>query len=154
MKSMQEILRCDGKFSSRPEYFSGRGAIVCDLNYEILTRIKNEIDKEYGVEAGKEMVKMVAYMETCNATDFISNCYRLESNGFKWNVPKTRKSGIDIPKDENGVHNEAIAMVSIFGIMSGSNDRDETPQIRNRFLMQNGIQPKETMDERGFMWRY
>ncbi len=144
MKSMQEILRCDGKFSSRAEYFSGRGAITSDLNYEILTRIKKDIETEHGKEAAIEMVKMVASMESCNATDFINNCYRLERNDFKWTDTKSKK---------NGNYNEASAMISIFGAMSGQNDRDETPRIRNRFLMDNGIQPQGDRNEMDVIYR-
>ena len=46
--------------STRPEFFSGRGATTSDLNYETLTGIHDGIKKEFGDGAAKNFVLMVS----------------------------------------------------------------------------------------------
>ena len=143
-KSMQEILRETPRFSSRAAFFSGRGATTTDLNNEILTHIHAAIKKEHGDAAAQAMVSMVASMESCNATDFINNCYSLEANNFQWKTKKAKKNGIEIEKDSNGSHNFMSAMGNIGEVLFGGSNRiDATPQIRNSFLMKNGVMPAE-----------
>ncbi len=140
-KSMEEILYSAPCFVGRASYYSGRGATLTDLNYKILHHIHAEIKKEHGEDAAKAMVKMVESMTNCNATDFISNCYQLEANGYQWKVKKARKNGVDVAKNSDGSHNMASALGTMAGLMFDSG-RDETPQIRNQFLRENGIKIK------------
>ena len=133
---MQEILRSAPRFSSRAEYFSGRGATLTDLNFEILEHIHGQITKEYGEEAAKNYVNMVASMKSCSATAFINNCYTLAYNNFKWELEESDTSGIEVGKDKEGNYD---TVNGIFGIISAMHQRgDQTPEIRNRFLSKHG----------------
>lgn len=150
--SMREILENTPCFSSRAAYFSGRGAILSDLNYKILTHIHGKIRESHGDAAAGNFVQMVASMDNCNATDFINNCYSLEGNGFKWTIAKTKKTGFDVDKDEDGNHNLAQGMMTAMHMFMGDSNRDETPAIRNRFLRENGVKIMEKYGDHHRGW--
>lgn len=139
-KTMQDILRDTPRFCSRASYFSGRGATLTDLNYEILEHIHGQITSEFGEEAAKNYVKMVASMKSCSATAFINNCYSLEMMNYKWADEESSTSGIDVEKDKDGNYD---TVNGIFGMISAMHQRgDDTPSIRNRFLSKHGHTPE------------
>lgn len=132
---IETIVRKAG-MSSRPEYYSGRGATTSDLNDEKLERIYEAIKKEHGQKAADNYVKMVAEMEKLSATDFLLNLYGLDSN--KWKYEKRllgNKNGIYAGKLES-------ALGTVACVLTGDNERDQTDYIRNEFLRRHGIEPK------------
>ena len=123
--------------SSRPAYYSGRGATLSDLNSEKLLKIQSQIEKKHGKDASKAFVNMIQSMSNLNATDFIENLYMLERKGWVWDIKSTSKNGFDFDKNKDGSHNESQLMASLFSAMG--NKRDETHQIKSNFLLKNGI---------------
>jgi len=69
--------------SGSPEYYSGRGIRTSDLNYTILIKIAELIEKYHGDDAKKNFVLMVSKLKTANATDFLNELYRLQANDWK-----------------------------------------------------------------------
>lgn len=95
---------------------------------------------------------MVAKIKVLSATTFIQELQLLHGNNWKSNVSNRDDApGIDVDKDENGQHNQAQAMMSIFSIMGGGNQNDDTARIRNQFLMGQGIRV-DNYDRRGSIW--
>lgn len=146
MENLKEIIR-NNNMSTRPEFYSGRGAIMCDLNGKILEGIYQGILKEFGEKPAKNFLKMVADIKVLSATTFLEELYLLCGNG--WNYKKKRKSrqapGISIPKNENGEYDEKSAMSGMMGIFAAISNggRDETIMIRSGFLFNHGIATKK-----------
>lgn len=145
MEKLKEIIRsCN--MSTRPEYTSGRGAILCDLNGTQLEKIYQGILKEYGKKAANNFVKMVDDIEVMACTTFLEELYMLCENGWKYTKkPKEHQAnGISIPKNENGEYDDRSVMSGMLGMFAamGNNGRDETPQIKNYFLSRHGVKPK------------
>jgi hypothetical protein len=145
MEKLKDIIR-NNKMSTRPEFYSGRGAITCDLNGNILEGIYQDIKKEFGDFAAKNFVKMVADIKVLSATTFLEELYMLFGSNWKYrNKPKScQANGISIPKNENGEYDDRSVMSGMLGMFAamGNNGRDETPAIKNYFLLNNGIKPK------------
>lgn len=143
MEKLKEIIR-NNRMSIRPEYYSGRGAILCDLNGEILEGIYQGILKEYGKIAAKNYVKMVADIKVLSATTFLEELYMLFRNEWKYMKKKTHANGISVPKNENGEYDENSAMSGMLGIMSAmfSSGRDDTITIKSWFLQTHGVDLK------------
>jgi hypothetical protein len=142
MEKLKDIIR-NNNMSTRPEYYSGRGAITCDLNSKILEGIYQGIKKEFGENSAKNFVKMVADIKVISATTFLEELYVLFQNGWKYrNKRKSQQaSGISIPKNENDEYDDNSAMSGMIGIFAtiSNGGRDETPAIKNYFLSQHGI---------------
>jgi hypothetical protein len=140
MEKLKEIIE-NNRMSARPEYYSGRGATMSDLDSQILEGIYKGIKKEYGKDAAESYVKMVDGIKVLSATTFLNQLYSLFYNGWKCESMYKDESGISIPKDENGEYDSLIGMISVFGAMS--NNRDETQSIKGSFCQSHGIKPKE-----------
>src|SRR3989338_9163592 len=82
--------------SKRPEFYSGRGTILADLNSNILEKIYQEINEIHGEKVSKQFVKIVKEIPGLSATDFLLSLYKLESNNWKWKK--------DLSGNENGVY--------------------------------------------------
>jgi hypothetical protein len=145
MEKLKDIIR-NNKMSTRPEYYSGRGAITCDLNGNMLEGIYQGIKKEFGDIPAKNFVKMVADTKVLSATTFLEELYMLFGNDWKYrNKPKSQQAnGISIPKNENGEYDDRSAMSGMLGMFAamGNNGRDETPEIKNYFLSKHGVKLK------------
>jgi hypothetical protein len=145
MEKLKDIIH-NNNMSTCPEYYSGRGAITCDLNGNMLEGIYQGIKKEFGDFAAKNFVKMVVDIKVLSATTFLEELYMLCSNGWKYrNKPKSRQAnGISIPKNENGEYDDRSAMSGMLGIFAAMSNggRDETPAIKNYFLSNHGVKPK------------
>ena len=142
MEKLKDIIR-NNKMSTRPEFYSGRGAITCDLNSEILEGIFQAIKKEYGTQPSKNFVKMVSDIKVLSATAFLEELYELFSNNWKYRKKRSHSSGVVVPKNENGEYDLAGGM---FGMMNAMlNNRDETDRIKGQFLYSRGIRPKEVL---------
>ena len=145
MEKLKDIIRNDN-MSTRPEYYSGRGAIMCDLNGSMLEGIYQGIKKEFGEEPAKNFVKMVADIKVISATTFLEELYMLCGN--RWKYRKKSKahqaSGISIPKNENGEYDENSLTSGILGMFAAisNGSRDETPLIKNYFLSKHGVKLK------------
>lgn len=139
MEKLKNIIR-DNKMNARPEYYSGRGAIMSDLNSEILQGIHKDILTLYGKEAAKNYVKMVADIKVLSATTFLEELYQLFGNDWNYTEREQHASGISIPKNKDGEYDETSMVSGMMGIFSAmSNDRDDTNWIRNDFLHTHGV---------------
>ena len=67
LEAMQIVM--EAGMSARPEFYSGRGAISCDLNDKILEKVHKGVQREHGEEAAKQFVQMVADVPKLSATD-------------------------------------------------------------------------------------
>jgi hypothetical protein len=146
MEKLKDVIR-NSNMSTRPEFYSGRGAIMSDLNGKILEGIYQGILKEFGEKPAKNFLKMVADIKVLSATTFLEELYMLYGNG--WKYTKKRKSrqasGISIPKNENGEYDENSITSGILGMFAAisNGDRDETMMIRSGFLFKHGIATKK-----------
>ncbi len=133
--SAREIVMNVG-MSTRPEFYSGRGAIIDDLTDGKLERIYVFIEREYGKDTSQEFAQMVADIPVLSATDFLLSLYRLEAYEWKWDK--------SILGNEKGKY--AGDVCSAFGtVMSvlSSSGRNETEYIRQRFLERHGIKTEK-----------
>ncbi len=146
MEKLKNIIRESG-MSTRPEYYSGRGATRSDLDSNILEKIYQGILKEYGQTAANNYVKMVADIKVLSATTFLQELYMLFSNNWKYKKKKKHADGISIPKNEDGEYDESSVTSGIFGMFAAlsHNGRDDTGSIRGGFLHQHGVKMKRTI---------
>lgn len=150
MEKLKEIIR-NNKMSARPEYYSGRGATISDLNEQILFSIHRDIKKEFGEDAGKGFVKMVNGIKVLSATAFLNGLYDLFCNDWKYN--ESQPDSITIPKNENGEYDTTIGMIGVMESLF-SCGRDDTQQIKSHFLRSNGIKGKDMYYcQNGFYYR-
>lgn len=130
-KKAHEIVRNAG-LSDMPEYYSGRGAILEDLNSITLEKIYREIDASFGNRASDSFVRMVADIPKLSATDFLISLYSLEANGWEY-----KKENISA---ERGIYatNYVSAQITVCTVLSGMYDKDSTEDIRKPFLLKHG----------------
>lgn len=118
--------------SSRPAFYSGRGAVTCDLNGRILEKLHTGIKSTYGDEAAAAFVYMVADLPILSATDFLLALFRLEESSWKWKPTlKPQNHGISYTNKAEAICTVAQVLGSVFG---GNLERDETITIRSGFL--------------------
>ena len=122
----------NGGMSSRPEFTSGRGVTLSDLNSKWLFAIRKGIEKEVGKEQAEEFVKMVASMKKMSATAFLNNLYMLERFNWKWTPLRDQHISVNSRGD---------AMGTVLSVMSGMSSRDDTKEIRGHFLEHFGYKP-------------
>lgn len=143
MAKIEEIIRSN-RMSTRPEYYSGRGATLSDLDGNILEGIYQGILKEYGKNAAKNFVKMVADIKVLSATTFLQELFQLFYNDWKYVKKEKHANGIAIQKNDEGEYDESSIMsgaMSIFAVMN-NNGRDDTERIKGYFLKIHGIKSK------------
>ncbi len=102
MNKLKDIIRNNG-MSTRPEYYSGRGATISDLNDKILFGIHRDLKKEFGDDAASGFVKMVDGIKVLSATAFLNGLYDLFHNNWKYNNHQPEQ--MSIPKNEDGNYN-------------------------------------------------
>ena len=143
MDKLRNIISSN-RMSCRPEYYSGRGATLSDLDGNILEDIYQGILKEFGEDAAKNYVNMVADIKVLSATTFLEELYHLFATNWKYMEKETHANGISVPKNEDGEYDEASVMsgmVGIFAAMS-NNGRDDTISIKGGFLRAHGKKGK------------
>ena len=86
MEKLKEIIR-NNNMSTRPEYYSGRGATISDLNEKILFGIHKDLKKEFGESAGNGFVKMVNGIKVLSATAFLG----IQRNAARFNFNTKRR---------------------------------------------------------------
>jgi hypothetical protein len=137
--------------SDRPEYYSGRGAISCDLNDKILEEVYRGVQREHGKKAAEQFVQMVADVPKLSATDFLLSLYRLESRNWKWDKKMVgSENGLDVGPDTGDGSRFAVGMFSVANVLSGMSERDETRYIRGSFLQKHGIKIPGNVCSYGF----
>ena len=145
MEKLKDIIR-NNRMSTRPEYYSGRGAITCDLDGQMLEGIYQGIKKEFGAKPAQNFVKMVDDIKVLSATTFLEELYMLCGNGwvYKKKPKEHQANGISIPKNEQGEYDDRSMMSGMLGMFAamGNNGRDETPVIKNYFLSKHGVKLK------------
>lgn len=124
----QQLVRT-ARMSTRPEYYSGRGAILCDLNGEQLFIIYKGIKENIGEKQAESFVKMIENINSLSATNFLNCLYALEAND--WTCIHVEESDIDLGPDTPG--RTAVALGTLFGSFSSSRG-DSTDYIRNTFF--------------------
>lgn len=143
--SAREIILSMEDMSARPEYYSGRGATISDLDSRKLGRIYQFVKKEHGEDAGQNFVQMVANIPVLSATDFLLTFYRLDSNNWKYDQKLLgNEEGIDLGSDYGDGKRESIVYATIVSVLGGSGEIDQTSTIRGEFLRNHGIKEKES----------
>jgi hypothetical protein len=133
MKPDARTIVQDAGMSARPGFYSGRGAMVCDLSDRHLQKIYDAIKTHYGDDAAKNFVMMVADIRVLSATDFLLALYRLEGLEWKWPGPNTKDSNDGIYYDNEFELIATVAQV-LGAAFGGTGERDETVSIRSNFL--------------------
>ena len=134
--------------SARPEFYSGRGARLTDLDDRKLEVVYQGIRREQGEEAAGNFAQMVADIPKLTVTDFLLTLYRLEANDWTWNKKLTGK--------EDGIYvdglTDAAKVASAFGtlgsVLGRMNEVDETCDIRRDFLERREIKITESPPSR------
>lgn len=116
--------------SPRPEYYSGRGAKISDLNGDILFAIYKQIKEKMGDKQAEAFVNMIENIKSLSATNFLNCLYVLEAND--WIYVPFKESDIDVGPDVPG--REAIAFATLFSGYA-SHGEDSTEYIRNSFFV-------------------
>jgi hypothetical protein len=140
MEKLKQIIR-GNRMSTRPEYYSGRGATLSDLDYNILEGIYKGIKIEFGESAANSFVDMVDNIKVMSATTFLQELYMLFYNDWVYVIKEKDASGIAVAKNEDGDYDMLSGIMGIFGGLT-SNQRDETPSIKNHFLFTHGKSPE------------
>ena len=151
MEELENILRSN-RMSTRPEFYSGRGATLTDLDGQILEGIYQGINLEFGEKAAKGFVSMVSGIKVISATCFLQELYKLFYSNWEYSSDKD-ELGIAVGKNEDGEFDLASGMMGIADSIF-SDCRDDTQSIKNWFLMGHGVQPKEMYDNQGFTVYY
>jgi hypothetical protein len=139
-KTLSEIIY-DSGMSNRPEFYSGRGVILDDLNSGILEKIYQGIVGSFGKVAGESFITMVESMPKLTATDFLLTLHTLQSSNWVYNKPSV--GAIEIGKNKDGEYDLCSGFAAISGILFGDSKRDETYSIRGDFLRSHGRKEKE-----------
>ncbi len=119
--------------STRPSFYSGRGATTSDLSSAKLERIYQAIENNVGQKAAKAFARMVRDIPVLSATDFLLSLERLVAAGWRWEK--------DMLGQENGLYAEdfGTALCTVASVLGGSRDRDETVAIRYDFLLRHDL---------------
>lgn len=151
MEKLKDIIR-NNRMSTRPEYYSGRGATTSDLNDQILFGIHKDLKKDFGEDAGNGFVKMIDGIKVLSATAFLNGLYELYYNNWIYN--EQQPDSITIQKDDDGNYNSNVGMIGVMESLF-SCGRDDTQQIKSHFLRCNGVKCKEIYDNyRGYYGYY
>ncbi len=155
MEKLYDIIR-NNRMSTRPEYYSGRGATLSDLNGQILEGIYKGIEKEFGRTAANNYVKMVADIKVLSATTFLEELYSLYRSDWKYRKKKQHAPGVSVPKNKDGEYDDNSVLVGAFGMVSAlfSDGRDDTDSIRSNFLSWHGHKTKKVVDSSGYCHYY
>lgn len=137
-----EIVNSVRGMSSRPEFYSGRGAVFSDLSGNHLFEIHSKIREKIGTEQADAFVTMVENLECLSATNFLNALYSLEANN--WVYQPVEESNIDLGPDGPG--RMAIALGTI-GASLFSTGRDDTVYIRESFFSKIGYHPKNNQED-------
>ena len=119
-----------GKMSSRPEFYSGRGATVSDLNGELLELIYDGVLKEKGEAAARNFVNLVANIKVLSATGFLNEFYAWIIRDCPEPKREINASDIDLPTNDDEKY--VGGMMTLLSAL-GRGDRDDTYMIKSGF---------------------
>jgi hypothetical protein len=139
--------------SPRPEYYSGRGAICCDLNSELLEMIYVGVKKEAGDEAAAAFVQFVYDFDKLSATAFLNEFYIFCARGYS-SVPRTHTALDELDAGPDGPSQEIIGTVALFGALCGDMARDETESIRGSFIQKHRSECKQNKERERRKYSY
>lgn len=125
-----------GGISARPEFYSGRGATISDLNSGHLEILYNGILKEFDEEAAKRFAIFVATFPKMAMTPFLNAFFAFINNGCEYEQrPISPAENIEIAKNEDGEYDMTHGLIGLYAHLGGGSERDDTPQIRGEFVM-------------------
>jgi len=154
MENLKDIIRNAG-MSTRPEYYSGRGATTSDLDETILEQIFKGIEDKFGAKPAENFVKMIADIKVLSVTTFLQELYNLYYSNWKYKKKKEHAVGVAVGKNDDGEYDQVSGLIGMMGAMSGMNVRDDTQRIKGWFLRCHGILPTELdrmRDANGSTW--
>ena len=122
--------------STRPSYYSGRGAITCDLDDSKLEKIHTAILQNKGEKAAKAFVSMVEAMKNLNATDFLTYLHLLDAKNYKWNSVDSRTMPHGGMVTLALIASRVPSLCLAISIMTQT--KDQTENIRHDFLVRHG----------------
>jgi hypothetical protein len=140
--SVREIIHAytDGRLSSRPEYYSGRGVNRGDLNASHIKMVYDGVLKELGEDAAKAFVEMLRELKDLSATGFLNSLYRLERSGWVFDKAVFNQSG-----DGIAAVDEVTAFCTVASMFGRNSDPELeamfSRQIANEFLALIGVKP-------------
>jgi len=127
---IRRIITTSG-LSDRPEYYSGRGAMLCDLNSNMLYLIYKKLAR-LDLNKGLNMAKMTLQMETLGATEFLENLYSLAANNYDLEKIKLSSNNVSFGS-ARGNSMFAIGLASLASSLSSTRG-DATPSIKEAFI--------------------
>lgn len=116
-RNILSIISREVNIVSDPDYYSGRGLTLSDLDSKIIGRIHAAIRRNFGPDAAKEFVRMVGDLPSRDfaMSRFLDHTRNLQFHEWKWN-PKN-------PLRNYGSGNDMAALGAIgaaFGQSTGS----------------------------------
>ena len=127
---IRRIITTSG-LSDRPEYYSGRGAMICDLNSNMLYLIYKKLAR-LDSNKGLNMAKMTLEMSTLGATEFLENLYSLAYNNYDLEKIKLSSDNVSFG-NSRGDSMFAIGLASLASTL-GTPRTDVTPSIKESFI--------------------
>ena len=127
---IRRIITTSG-LSDRPEYYSGRGAMLCDLNSNMLYLIYKKLAR-LDSNKGLNMVKMTLEMSTLGATEFLENLYSLAANNYDLEKIKLSSDNVSFG-NSRGNSMFANGLASLASSLSSTRG-DATPSIKECFI--------------------
>lgn len=127
---IRRIITTSG-LSDRPEFYSGRGTMLSDLNSDMLNLIYKKIAR-LDLNKGLNMAKMTLEMETLGATEFLENLYLLAANNYDLEKIKLSSDNVSFG-NSRGNSMFAIALASLASSLS-STRIDATLSIKECFI--------------------
>jgi len=129
MLLIKSIIERSG-LNSRPDFYSGRGTMRCDLNEDMLISIYNKLAK---IDKNKalNMAKMTFNMPTLGATEFLQSLYNLVYNNYNLDENVINENNISLG-NSRGMQRNVVAMASIMSAFGGYR-RNETESIKSSF---------------------
>jgi hypothetical protein len=121
------------RMSTRPEFYSGRGATTSDLNSSLLELIYAGVKQEAGDEAAANFVQFVCDFDKLAATTFLNEFYAFCDCGCTY-TPRKHSAIDELDPGPDNDSRDVVGLGMMMSAMSGMMDRDETESIRNAFL--------------------
>lgn len=124
--------------SSKPEFYTGRGATLIDLNSKRLEDIYQLIKNNPGNDAANSFIQLIAHTPVLSATYFLVALYKLEESNWVWNKKFLDKELFKYVSDRE----------TTLQLITGAEKVDETKSIRKWFLRDHKIMLAEDWNMR------
>lgn len=130
MKLIRNIILRSG-LNSRPEYYSGRGATMCDLSGKHLISIYKKLLK-LDPNKALNMAKMTLHMPTLGTTEFLESLYNLVENNYIFEEANISTNNLSLGSAREE-ERESAAIGCITSFLRGSMP-DDTVSIKAQFI--------------------